>query len=247
MIMEEKKFMGHRVTIDGKIYGKRNPNVTLKPYFSHGKLALKINRETHYLHRIVADVFNLNGFNKNDKSQIIAFNNGDSSNCSLDNLYVKDLTEHMNDINMQKSAGMDRSFKTSIYPYVYKKANSFIASYRGKYIGMFKDEDDAYYAVEDYKSKLVEMADVPGFKGLYKVNQYGEVYSVRFKKYLKVGAFDGSVSLTDKDGKRVKRSIGLLTYNSFNRKNPVKKVIHLDGDVMNNFLVNLKPEKLCTK
>jgi len=241
--MEEKKFMGYRVTSEGKIYGKRNPNVTLKPYLSHGKLALKINRETHYLHRIVAEVFKLDGFVKDNKSQIISFNDGDSMNCSLSNLYVKDLTEHLNDMNMQKSMGMDRSYKTSIYPYVYKKGNSFIASYRSKYIGMFKNEDDAHYAVEDYKSTLVEMADIPGFKGLYKINQYGEVYSVRYKKYLKVGAFDGTISLTDKDGKRTRKSIGLLTYNSFNRKNPVKKVTHIDGDPMNNMLVNLKPEK----
>ena len=241
--MEEKKFMGHIVTIDGKIYGKRNPNVTLKPYLCHGKLALKINRETHYLHRIVAEVFKLDGFVKDNKSQIISFNDGDSMNCALSNLYVKDLTEHLNDMNMQKSMGMDRSYKTSIYPYVYKKGNSFIASYRSKYIGMFKNEDDAHYAVEDYKSKLVEMADIPGFKGLYKINQYGEVYSVRYKKYMKVGAFDGTISLTGKDGKRTRKSIGLLTYNSFNRKNPVKKVTHIDGDPMNNMLGNLKAEK----
>lgn len=241
--MEEKKFMGYRVTSDGKIYGKRNPNVTLKPYLSHGKLALKINRETHYLHRIVAEVFKLKGFNKDDKTQIISFNDGDSMNCAISNLYVKDLTEHLNEMYMQKSMGMDRSHKTSIYPYVYKRGNSFVASYRGKYIGMFKSEDDAHYAVEDYKSKLVELADIQGFKGLYKINQYGEVYSVRYKKYLKVGAFDGSVSLTDKDGKRTRRSIGLLVYNSFNRKNPAKRVTHIDGDPMNNMLGNLKGEK----
>lgn len=240
--MKEGKFMGHRVLSSGKIFGKRNPNVTLKSYFSHGKLAFKINRETHYLHRIVAEVFKLDGFVKDDKSQIVLFKDGDSSNCSLDNLYIQSLEDRMNEVRQEMVLNLGRGAKTSMYSYVYAKGDKWVGKYKGKYLGTFDNEDDAYFAVEEHR-KSVEMVPLHKFDGLYKVNRFGDILSVRYNKVLSQGAFDGSVSLTDKDGKRVKRSIGLLTYNSFNRKNPVKKVTHLDGDVMNNMLVNLKPEK----
>lgn len=239
--MEEKNFKGYRVSEDGKIFGKKNKLTTLKPYMSHGKLALKIDRETHYLHRIVAEVFKLKGFKKDDKSQIVTFKDGDSFNCALDNLEVRELVEHINDLNVTKSCELGGGYKTSIYPYVYKRGDKYVASYKGKYLGTHLNEDDAYYAVEKHKSNEATLMDVPGFDGVYKVNQYGEVYSVRFKKYLKTSAFDGSISLTKKDGTRTKKSIGLITYNAFNRKNQVKKVIHIDTDIMNNFLSNLKP------
>ena len=240
--MKEEKFMGHRVLSSGKIFGKRNPNVTLKPYLSHGKLAFKINRETHYLHRIVAEVFKLDGFVKDDKSQIVLFKDGDSKNCSLDNLYVQSVEDRSNDLMADKTLTLGRGYKTSIYPYVYAKGDRWVCSYRGKYLGTFENEDEAHFTVEEHR-KLVEMVHLYKFDGLYKVNRFGDILSVRYNKVLSQGSFDGSVSLTGKDGKRVKRSIGLLTYNSFNRKNPVKKVTHIDGDVMNNMLVNLKPEK----
>jgi len=234
--------MGHRVTSDGKIFGKRNPNVTLKPYLSHGKLALKINRETHYLHRIVAEVFNLNGFNKYDKSKVVLFNDGDSMNCSLDNLYVQDLEDRMNEVRQEMVLDMGRGVKTSMYSYVYAKKDKWVGKYKGKYLGTFKNEDDAYYAVEEHR-RSVDTVPVHKFDGLYKVNRLGDIFSVRYNKVLSQGALDGSVSLTDKDGKRTRRSIGLLVYNSFNRKNPAKRVTHIDGDPMNNMLGNLKGEK----
>jgi hypothetical protein len=209
---------------------------------SHGKLAFKINGETHYLHRIVAEVFKMDGFDKTDKSLLVLFKDGDSTNCSLDNLYVQRAEDRSNDLMADKTLTLGRGFKTSIYPYVYAKRDRWVCSYKGKYLGTFDDEDSAHFAAEKHR-QLVEMVPLYKFDGLYKVNRFGDILSVRYNKVLSQGAFDGSVSLTDKDGKRVKRSIGLLTYNSFNRKNPVKKVTHIDGDVMNNFLVNLKPEK----
>lgn len=91
---------------------------------------------------------------------------------------------------------------------------------------------------------MEQWRDIPGYEGLYKVSDLGNVLSVRRDRMLKPGIVQGykSVVLCD-NKKRSTKTVHKLVAMAFLRHNPcgmIKVVDHIDGDKENNKLSNLQ-------
>ena len=95
-----------------------------------------------------------------------------------------------------------------------------------------------------------EFKHIPGYEDRYVINKNGDIKSLKTNKFLEDnysekcnnGAYK-SVKLTDKNGKRTNIPIHILVYNTFN--NITEKVDgmvidHIDRDIYNNKLENLR-------
>jgi hypothetical protein len=84
--------------------------------------------------------------------------------------------------------------------------------------------------------------DIPEFEGLYKISNYGNVYSSYTKKQIKPQhRNDGRTFLIfRKDGKKYTRNIAPIVANAFvDNPDNFKYVKHKDGDLSNNYYKNL--------
>lgn len=85
--------------------------------------------------------------------------------------------------------------------------------------------------------------DVLGYEGLYKVSNYGEVYSEYLKRNLKqYDRGNGYLSVMfTKDGKHINRTVHSVVAETFLGK-PQKglEIDHIDGDKTNNSIQNLR-------
>lgn len=87
-----------------------------------------------------------------------------------------------------------------------------------------------------------EWTDIPGFEGLYKISNYGNVYSNYAKRQIKPQhRNDGRAFLVfRKDGKKYTRNIAPIVTNVFvDNPNKFKYVKHKDDDLSNNYYKNL--------
>lgn len=85
--------------------------------------------------------------------------------------------------------------------------------------------------------------DIIGYEGLYKINEFGDIYSIRLNRLLSPYISNKGYKLIDlaKDGTRTKYSIHKLVAihfvpNPFNL--PI--VLHLDNNKLNTYYTNLK-------
>jgi hypothetical protein len=85
---------------------------------------------------------------------------------------------------------------------------------------------------------ILKTTDIKGFEGLYTIDTFGNVYSLRKKKYLKPMIHNGYsyVYLTTQHGKWY--NVNRLVLLSFGFK-PGDMVIHIDGNKRNNYVGNL--------
>lgn len=86
---------------------------------------------------------------------------------------------------------------------------------------------------------------VPGFRGKYKISSFGRVYSVRRKKFLKLGFRDNGIMVyrtvcLQKYGRRWDYLVHRLVLLTFVGPCPLgMECRHLDGDSLNNHLDNV--------
>lgn len=92
-------------------------------------------------------------------------------------------------------------------------------------------------------AEQIEMKDIPGWEGLYACTTSGNIYSYRTNKFLSPSKNKrGYLHVTfTKDGKRYDYRVQRLVAMTF-LENPENKeqVNHIDGDKLNNCLVNLE-------
>lgn len=83
--------------------------------------------------------------------------------------------------------------------------------------------------------------DVTGYEGLYKISNFGNLYSVRRNKNLKSSCKDYPRNILVKDGKNKSLFVHKLVAIEFieNKKNK-PQVNHIDGNKLNNHYSNLE-------
>jgi hypothetical protein len=89
---------------------------------------------------------------------------------------------------------------------------------------------------------MVKFLDITGYEGIYKINDIGDVYSVRTKKILKPKKCSGYLMVclsvnNKKDQQLVHRLVAQTFIDNPDNK---KTVNHIDGNKMNNSLSNLE-------
>jgi len=88
--------------------------------------------------------------------------------------------------------------------------------------------------------------NLPGYEGLYRISEYGDIYSTRKQKLLSLYAHDGyysykKVTITPHEGKPTTKSVHNLVATHFNGPKPGDKhrTLWKDSDTHNNHFTNL--------
>jgi hypothetical protein len=89
---------------------------------------------------------------------------------------------------------------------------------------------------------MVKFLDVSGYEGIYKINDVGNIYSVRTKKILKPRKSSGylivCLSVNNKKNQQLVHRLVAQTF--IDNPDNKKTVNHIDGNKMNNSVSNLE-------
>ena len=90
--------------------------------------------------------------------------------------------------------------------------------------------------------QLIEWADVSGYEGLYSVSTEGQVYTHKYKKFLKPRSKRGylNVSLSKNKKRKEFRVHRLVAIAFISNSENKEQVNHIDGDKNNNKVNNLE-------
>ncbi|PNX51340.1 MAG: hypothetical protein BV456_03575 [Thermoplasmata archaeon M8B2D] len=88
-----------------------------------------------------------------------------------------------------------------------------------------------------------ELKDIPGYENLYKANKNGNIYTCKYKKFLKPGDVGHGylgVSLTKNKKAKTHKVHRLIALTFIENKNNLPQVNHKDEDKTNNCVDNLE-------